>query len=136
MARKVKAIIEMGEDGLFSAYSDFEIEGYSFGGFGDNANEAKDDFMNSIKEAIELLREDGKCDFILEDFEVEWKYDIPSMFGCFEYLNISKFAEVAGVNSSKMRQYARGIAYPSEKTMRKISDAIKAVSRDLSMIRL
>lgn len=135
MKTRVYAVIEMGQDGLFSAYSDFEIEGYSFGGFGDNAKAAKDDFMLSIKEVVESLEAEGKGSFKAGDFEVEWKYDIPSMFGCFEYLNISKFATVAGVNSSKMRQYARGIAYPSEKTMIKIAEAIKVISSDLSMVR-
>lgn len=135
MKEKISAIIEMGKDGLFSAYSDYELEGYSFGGFGNSAKEAKDDFMQSIEEAIEMLNQEGG-QWDIGDFDVEWKYDIPSMFGCFEYLNISKFAAVAGVNSSKMRQYARGLAYPSEKTVQKISNAIDVISKDLSMIRL
>ena len=118
------------------SFGDFEMESYTFGGFGNSAQEAKDDFMHSIEEAVELLQEEGKDDYLVEDFVVEWKYDIPSMFGCFEYLNISKFAVVAGVNASKMRQYARGIAYPSEATVQKISSAIDTISKDLSAIRL
>ena len=136
MAHRVKAIIEMGQDGLYSAHTDFEIEGYSFGGFGDSALLAKEDFMQSISEAVEMLNEELQRSYKVEDFKVEWSYDVPSMFGCFEYLNISKFASVAGINASQMRQYARGIAYPSEKTVEKIANAITAITRDLSTIRL
>lgn len=136
MKNKIMAVIEMGKDGMFSAYSDFEIEGYSLGGFGNSAKEAKDDFIHSVGEVVDMLNEEGKGDYLVEHFEIEWKYDIPSMFGCFEYLNISKFAVVAGVNASKMRQYARGIAYPSEKTTQKISDALSVISSDLSAVRL
>ena len=136
MANKVMAIIEMGKDGLYSAHSDFEINGYSFGGFGDSAKMAKEDFLSSIKEAVEMMNEELQTELSAEDFEVEWSYDIPSLFGCFEYLNISKFALVAGINASKMRQYARGIAFPSEKTVEKIANAITIISKDLATIKL
>jgi hypothetical protein len=135
MANKVKAIIEMGKDGLFSAYTDYELDGYSFGGFGNSAKEAKEDFMLSMREAIESVNEETSKDYKVEDFVIEWKYDIPSVFGIFEYINITKFANAAGINASKMRQYARGIAYPSEKTVQKIASTINTISKDLSMVR-
>ncbi|MBQ5913581.1 MAG: helix-turn-helix transcriptional regulator [Alistipes sp.] len=136
MATKIKAIIEKGEDGLFSAYSDFELNDYTFAGFGDSATKAKEDFLASIREAIEMLEQDGIASYDEADFIVEWKYDIPSLFGCFEYLNISKFAMEAGVNPSQMRKYARGLAYPSEKTVEKIAKTISDISSELSMVRV
>ena len=63
--------------------------------------------------------------------DVVFKYDIPSFFNYFDFLNVSKFAEFAGVNESKMRAYKCGAAYPGEKTTRKIMKALDRIAGDL-----
>lgn len=133
---EVKVVIEKGQDGLYSAYCpDFDFNGYSFGGFGESASEAKADFLASVEDVKNLYREKRKCNADeLDTITFDWHYDVPSMFGCFPYLNITKFAEFVGVNASKMRQYASGIAYPSEKTTQKIATAMQNIAADLSNI--
>lgn len=133
---QVKVIIEKGKDGLYSAYCpDFEFKGYSFGGFGENASEAKADFLASVEDVKKLYCEEHHCNADeLNAISFDWHYDIPSMFGCFPYLNITKFAEVVGINTSKMRQYARGLAYPSEKTTQKIEAGMHSIVADLSKV--
>lgn len=134
----LQVIIERSPDGLFSAYiPDFVWrDKYSFGGFGDTAEEAKADFMTSIEEVRQMYYEEtNERAYELEDVKVEWQYDLPSMFECLPYLNITRFASVAGINASKMRQYARGIAYPSTSTMDKITIALNTIAKEITTIR-
>ena len=129
---KITAIIEKGSDGLYSAYSDSSIDKHSFGGFGDNVEEAKEDFELSIKEAIELSG--SKVSF--EDIRIEYKYDVPSLFNFLDYINVSKFAEYAGINESKMRAYKSGIVFPGEKTVKKIIIALESITNMLNSVSL
>ena len=56
---KVTAIVERSSDGLYSIYSEDTIGRDCFGGYGENVEEAKQDFLRSIQEAIENARKDG-----------------------------------------------------------------------------
>ena len=127
MTMNIKAIIEKGRDGRFSVYSEDHIGNSYFGGFGDSVAVAKEDFYTSIKEAISEEAALGNTVPKEEDIKVLFRYDIPSFFNFFDFLNVSKFAEYAGINESKMRAYKTGSAYPGEKTMAKISNAVKSI---------
>ena len=94
--------------------------------------EAKEDFLSSVKESMAGAATEGVE--TSDQTEVTFKYDIPSFFNCFDYLNVSKFAEFAGINESRMRAYKSGIAYPGEKTLRKIMTAIESIGKDLSAV--
>lgn len=127
---QIVAIIEKGKDGFYSIRSEQKIGRYFFGGYGDNVKDAKEDFLSSVKESMEGAAAEG-----VEtpgQTDVTFKYDIPSFFNCFDYLNVSKFAEYAGINESRMRAYKSGIAYPGEKTTRKIMKAIESIGKDIS----
>ncbi len=99
---RIKAIVERGSDGLYSVYSEDHFGNSYFGGFGDSVAKAKEDFLGSIKESIEEQMSEGKKVPCFEDVTVEYRYDIPSFFDFFDYLNVSRFAEYAGINESKM----------------------------------
>ena len=129
---KVKAIVEKGSDGRYSVYSDNHLGNSYFGGFGDSVSKAKDDFALSIKEAIAEEAAEGKQAPKFEDITIEFRYDLPSFFNFFDFINVSKFAEYADINESKMRAYKSGIAYPSEKTTAKIFSAIRTIGAELS----
>ncbi len=124
---KVLAIVEKGSDGLFSVYSDAHIGKSYFGGFGNSVSEAKDDFVVSVKEAISEERREGHKVPVFEDIIITYKYDLPSFFNCFDFINVSRFAEFAGINESKMRAYKSGVAFPGEKTTAKILKAIQHI---------
>ena len=129
---KILAIVERGSDGLYSVYSDDHFGNSYFGGFGDSVEKAKEDFFESIKEAIqEQLTETGNAPK-LEEISIEYRYDIPSFFNFFDFINVSKFAEYVGINESKMRQYKIGAAYAGEKTKEKILSAIQRMSTELA----
>ena len=127
---KITAIIERGTDGYYSVRSEEKVGRFYFGGFGDTVKAAKADFQSSIKESMADAKEEGAT--IQESLNIVFRYDIPSFFNYFDYLNVSKFAEFAGINESKMRAYKCGVAYPGEKTTRKIMQAIERIGQDLS----
>ena len=134
---KITAIVEKGKDGLYSIYSDNLIGRDYLGGYGPSVEAAKKDFMDSIKEAVDNAVNDGYDNVpAFEDISVEFKFDIPSFFNYFDFLNISKFASYAKVNESKMRAYKSGVAYPSEKTAKKIFEAAHSIAAELMMVTL
>lgn len=127
---KITAIIEKGSDGLFSVRSEQKIGNHYFGGFGESVEIAKADFFESVQEVMEEAKEEGID--VPKDIQVSYQFDIPSFFNYFDYLNVSKFAELAGVNESKMRQYKCGLAYPGEKVTKRITSAIRKIATDFS----
>ncbi len=129
---RIKAIVEKGSDGRYSIYSDNHLGNSYFGGFGDSVSKAKGDFELSIKEAISEETAAGKQVPRPENISIEYRYDLPSFFNFFDFINVSKFAEYAGINESKMRAYKSGLAYPGEKTTAKIFSAIRRIGADLS----
>lgn len=62
-----------------------------------------------------------------ENLTVEFRYDVSTLFEELDFLNISKFAQYAGINESKMRQYASGVCTPGVKASEKISNALKTI---------
>lgn len=127
---KVTAIIEKNSDNFFSIYTEEDIPNCGFGGYGESVTEARDDYMTSIEEMREIAREEGRE--FPENIEVEFRYDIPSFFNYFDWINISAFAKQAGINESKMRAYKAGIASASEKTLNKIRATIKDMCAAMS----
>lgn len=131
---EIKAIIEKGSDGHYSIRSDNHFRNNYFGGFGPTVETAKKDFFASIEEAkAEALAEGVE---IPEKITIAFKYDLPSFFNDFDFINASKFADYVGINESKMRQYKSGTAYPGERTTIKIITAIRKIGTDLSSLSL
>lgn len=125
------AVVERGEDGLYSVYSDNHFGNSYFGGFGHSVAKAKEDFLESIKEAIAEEKAENHVVCSFEDVEIEYRYDIPSFFNFFDFINVSRFAEYVGVNESKMRAYKSGVSFPGEKTTAKILKAAQHIGAEL-----
>ena len=133
---KVTAIVEKGSDGLYSVYSEDHIGTSYFGGFGNSVSKAKEDFLASIEEALQEQVKDNQPVPAKEELTIEYRYDIPSFFNFFDFINVSKFAEYAGINESKMRAYKSGVAFPGEKTSVKIFSAVRKIAMDLNAVSL
>lgn len=130
---KITAVIERNDNNFYAITCKDVIAGCHFGGFGYSVQEAKTDFMESIRESLETAREMGKdVPVSAEDVKVEFRYDLPSFFNYFDWINISAFAKQAGINESKMRAYKTGLATASEKTTTKILSTVKAMGAALS----
>lgn len=119
---------------MYSVRSEQHLGNNYFGGFGDTVATAKEDFLESIDECRQSAISDD-CT-IPENFTVEFRYDIPSFFENFDFINASRFARLAGINESKMRQYKSGTAFPGEKTTKKILDAVHRIGAELSSVSL
>ena len=128
--KKVKAIIERGEDGIYGVYAP-ELENVIIGS-GDAVAEAKDDFENSYKEMVEAYIDGGKAiPNELKDVEWEFRYDLSAFYEAHPYLNVSKLAEHLHVNASLMRQYKQG-QYISEEQVIRIQEGIRNIGRELA----
>ncbi|MCE6990300.1 helix-turn-helix transcriptional regulator [Dyadobacter sp. CY323] len=70
------------------------------------------------------------------DFEFRIEYDLTVFFEQFDFLKITKIAELAGLNGSLLRQYASGKKNPSAKQVEKIENAIKQLANQLADIHI
>lgn len=132
--KKRIALIEMGKDGTFTIFTP-DTESTVFGE-GNTVAEAKADFENSVKEFIEVFEEIGRKDpDDLKNTMFVYKYDMPSFLNNYDYLNMTKLANMSGINPSLMRQYKRG-QYISEKQASKIQTAIHKIGKELLAVRL
>ena len=131
---KIDAIIEKGPDGMYSIRSERHFGNNYFGGYGETVNQAKTDFSDSVDEAMADARAEGIE--VPDIVSVSFKYDLPSFFNDFDFINASRFAHYAGINESKMRQYKSGTAFPGERTTMKIMAAIHRIGTELSSVSL
>lgn len=92
------------------------------------------DEANSIEELQSkmrtLLLDFHDLDPKAYDFRIE--YDLTTFFEKFDFLKITKVAELSGINGSLLRQYATGKKHPSAKQAAKIESAIKELASQLA----
>ena len=105
------------------------MPGFGLSGFGESAEAAKEDMLKSYQEMKEIQAEEGKE---VPELEFTYKYDMQSFFDYFSFLNVTKVAELAGINPSLMRQYTSGVANAGQKQYDKIRVAIGKISKELS----
>ena len=133
---RITATIEKGKDNLYSVYTDDHIGNSYFGGFGDTAKEAREDFEDSVREALQEGMERGDNVPSIEEIVFTYKYDLRSLFSYFDFINASKLASYAGINESKMRQYKAGTAFPGSRTTAKIERAIHRIGEEFISLQL
>ena len=126
---EVTAIMEKSKDGLYSCYVEEELPGFGLSGFGSTAEEAKEDMMKVYEEMKSMFEEEGKS---MPELHITYKYDLQSFFDYFSFLNVSKVAELAGINPSLMRQYTSGTANAGQKQYDKVKSAVRKISKELA----
>lgn len=126
---KVNIVFEMAKDGGCSCYMVEEIPDFGLLGFGNTPQEAKADMLQAYQEIRELLLAEGKEPVQLE---FVYHYDMRSFFEYFNFLNVSKVAERAGINPSLMRKYTSGVVNAGEGQYQKLKKAIHSIAEELS----
>ena len=132
---KTIALIEKGKDGTFGIFTP-DLQ-HTIIGEGNSVAEAKTDFENSVKEMVASYTDLNKeIPAELNKIQFEYKYDLASLFNQYDFINVSKFAHVAGINASLMRQYKSGSQCISENQLSKIEDTIHEIARAMAAIKL
>jgi len=131
---KVNVILERTDTG-FSAYlPDLPITCTT----GGDLSEVETNMYEALELHIEVLGIEGKP--IPSNFQGEVKFnyrlDISDFFSLFAPVKQTAVAKKAGINSSLLRQYARGIKHPSLSQAKKIEEAIHQLGRDLLKVNL
>lgn len=131
----MKVSIEKQSDGSYIAYNTTG-EKVQLIGTGNTVKEAKDDFFNSIDEVLQTYAEIGDDipEFLNE--EVEFRFDISSLFEYYSMLNASALGRYLGINDSLMRQYRKGDTPISDKQLEKIEAGIHRLGSELAALRL
>lgn len=132
---KTIALIEKGKDGTYGVFTP-DID-HTIIGSGTTVSEAKADFENSVHEMLASYTEtDRTIPKELQGITFEYKYDLASLFSYYNWINVTQFAKIAGINSGLMRQYKAGGTYISEKQTRKIESTLHRLGKELTTVKL
>lgn len=115
-------IVERGKDSLTGRVT-----------FNDNLIVENADDVNDLQEKLKALLFEFEG-VKPESVEFEYVYDIYALFRQFDFLNIGKVAERAGINARLLLQYASWVKYPSAKQAQKIESTIHKLADDMSRI--
>ena len=130
------AIIERASDGGFSTYMLEDFEKFGAHGFGNTAEEAKEDLFVAIEEFREMLGDD------VPQMNITFKYDITSFLAEYrDKFGLSGLQIITGLNRKRLQEYLSGERHPSPKTVRKIEQSVhdfasKLMDLQLAYIRL
>ncbi|MBO5456725.1 MAG: pilus assembly protein HicB [Muribaculaceae bacterium] len=127
---KANIVFEMAKDGGCSCYMLEELPDFGLLGFGNTPQEAKADMLKAYEEINDLLVKEGRTPIKLE---FVYHYDMKSFFEYFDFLNVSKIAERAGINPSLMRKYTSGVANAGEGQYLKLKKAINSIAKELAV---
>lgn len=127
------AIIEKGEMGFDITLK--SQEGIPFGllGQGRTVEEAKEDFMNSYKEMMELMKDKGiDCPELEFEFLFDTASFLTSVSSTFTMAGLSK---ITGINRKQLGHYVQGTSKPSAKTATRIQESIISYVNEIAAVR-
>lgn len=129
--KTIKAIIERGEDGGFTAFSD-SVPGVYANGLSED--EVRSEFLSMMEEQAAYMegRTGEAPDF--KGASVEFTYALSALFQAYPFLNASAFAEWIGINPSLMRKYKAGLSVPQGKNRELIQKGLGRVVERLEKV--
>ena len=127
----VTAIIERASDGGFATYMLESFEKLAAHGFGNTAEEAKEDLFVAIEEFREMLGDD------VPQMNITFKYDITSFLAEYrDKFGLSGLQIITGLNRKRLQEYLSGERHPSPKTVRKIEQSVHDFASKLKDLQL
>lgn len=126
---KANIVFEMAKDGGCSCYMLEDIPDFGLLGYGNTPQEAKADMLQAYEEIKDILKTEGKK---IVELDFVYHYDMKSFFEYFDFLNVSKVAERAGINPSLMRKYTSGVSKAGEGQYLKLQKAIHSIANELA----
>ena len=130
---KIIMIIEKSKD-FFDAYSD-NCDGIYAAG--EDIEAVKADTMEAIRLIKKNLPEERWPEQIKGDFEIEWKFDVPSFL---EYyggiMSLAGMEKMTGINQKQLSNYLNHRAVPRRKQADRIITGMHKFARELLSITL
>lgn len=127
--------IEKQSDGTYIAYNT-DGEKVQLIGTGDTVKEAKEDFFNSIEEVTESYANRGEEIPSELSENVDFHFDISSLFEYYSMFNVSALGRYLGINPGLMRQYKKGDTPISDAQLEKIETGIHRLANELATLSL
>lgn len=94
-------------------------------GCGSSAKAAIEDMLRGWNETTEYLREEGEE---VPTLEIEYRFDVGSLFSYYDFVNIAGVAREIGLNPSVIRQYVIGTRKPSVERKKQIITGLKSLA--------
>lgn len=116
--------IEPGEKN-FSCYMNITELKTGVLGLGSSAKAAINDMMSGWQDAVADFKDDG---IEAPELEIEYRFDVGSLFSFYDFVNIAGVAREIGINPSVMRQYAIGTRKPSTERKAEIMTGFKRLA--------
>ena len=129
--KKITAIIERGDDGGFSIYTE-DIKGLI--GTGMTEDEARQDFIAVREEQAEFYEEKHGVVPEWANLDIDFRYSLAAFFIAFPYINATQFAKSIGMNPSLMRKYKMGLASASAKQKQIIQENLNILTDKLQHV--
>ena len=130
---KIIMIVEKSKD-FFDAYSD-NCDGIYASG--ENMEAVKSDALEAIRLIKKNLPEDRWPEQIKGEFEIEWKFDVPSFLEYYgDYLSLSGMERMTGINQKQLYKYLHRRAVPRQKQADRIMRGLHRFAREILSITL
>lgn len=130
--KKVKVIVERGNDGRFSANMDCFDYDFGLSGFGNTAKDAMQDFFECYEEAKQINEAEGKTTPELE-FYIE--YDVSSFLNYYSgIISKSGLEKITGISQKQLWHYSSGSKRPTLKTRQKLQTGLQHFAKDISQV--
>lgn len=132
---KIDVIIEKGKKEFWGRIEGFEFLPVTAG---ESVNEVLENLRMLIADYIEHEGQDDKHwkDVKVSKIEFNVHYDLQAFFDEYNFLNVSSIAAMSGMNPSLVRQYSKGIKYPSTKQAKKVETVIRELARKMNEVSL
>lgn len=129
---KVQVIIERSAEGNYSAYIADNTLPFGIIGEGKTARETREDFMDGYEDMREYYKEIGKP---FPEVEFEFKFDMSSFLQYYAYaFTLAGVERITGVNQGQLSHYINGTRKPSERTIKKIEERIRAFGAEIATV--
>ena len=126
-------IIEKSKD-FFDAYSD-NCDGIYAAG--EDVDAVKADTMEAIRLIKKELPEERWPEQIKGDFEIEWRFDVPSFLEYYgKYLSLAGMERLTGINQKQLSNYLNRRAVPRRKQADRIVSGMHKFAKELLSISL
>ena len=130
---KIIMIIEKSKD-FFDAYSE-NCDGIYAAG--ESVDAVKADTLEAIRLIKENLPEERWPKQIRGDFEIEWKFDVPSFLEYYSnFISLAGMERMTGINQKQLSNYLNHRSVPRAKQADRILSGIHRFARELLSITL